>query len=184
MGPTCPLLMMATNHTKTPKNISIRDMLQKSDLTSRSQVGESLPSVPTPETSVDTQTLATKEDIHLLLVKCCKDINVLRQDFTHTLSDLDVSARQLDSHLKSVETSFNDQALENVNWTTSIGKLEKNYDLIQDKLDDLENRCKRNNVHIRNAAVSSSYLEAHIQDLFPHLLGPDCDQPGAFGLHT
>ncbi|KAJ1105386.1 hypothetical protein NDU88_002792 [Pleurodeles waltl] len=63
-----------------------------------------------------------------------------------TLSDLDESVRQLDSRLTTIESSSSDQALENVDRTTRIEKLEKNYDLLQDMMDDLENRSRRNNM--------------------------------------
>ncbi|KAJ1160808.1 hypothetical protein NDU88_001301 [Pleurodeles waltl] len=133
---------MATNCSKTQRNASIRDRLQKSDPPARPQGEESLLLAPKTEAMVDAQTPATKEDIHQLLVEFHKDITVLRQDFTHTVSDLDESVRQLDSHLTLPEPSSTDQASEKVDRTIRIKKLEKNYDLHQDKLDDLENHSR------------------------------------------
>ncbi|KAJ1150916.1 hypothetical protein NDU88_003703 [Pleurodeles waltl] len=170
---------MATNYAKKKQNTSMKDMLQKPDLTTRVQGDEPLPPGQLLEMPTDTQTPATKEDKHLLLADFHKAINALHQDFKRTLSDLDKSVRELDSHLTTVESTSADQVLENIDRTTLIEKLEKNYDLLHDKLGDRENRSRCNNIHVRtiSAAVSTSDLEAHIWALFGNLLGPDCDQP-------
>ncbi|KAJ1083339.1 hypothetical protein NDU88_003498 [Pleurodeles waltl] len=96
-----------------------------------------------------------------------------------TLSDLHKLVRQVDLHLTTVESTSADQVMESVDCTAHIEKLEANYNLLQDKLDDLENRSRRNNVRIRGirAAVPASDFETHVQALLSHLLGPDCDQP-------
>ncbi|KAJ1214228.1 hypothetical protein NDU88_001853 [Pleurodeles waltl] len=92
-----------------------------------------------------------------------------------TLSDLNELVCQLDSRLTTIEASSSDHALENVDRTTRIEKLENNYDLLKDKLD-----CsRRNNMHVSgvSSTVPAAELETHIQALFAHLLGADCEQP-------
>ncbi|KAJ1200888.1 hypothetical protein NDU88_004709 [Pleurodeles waltl] len=107
------------------------------------------------------------------------DINVLHQDFPRTLSDLEESVRQIDSHLTTVESTSANQVMEKVDLTARIEKFEANYNLLQDKLDDLENQSGCNNIRIREigVAVPASDLEAYFQAVFAHLLGPGCDQP-------
>ncbi|KAJ1108255.1 hypothetical protein NDU88_005635 [Pleurodeles waltl] len=136
-----------------------------------------LPNSQLSDPPPDNQPPLTKGDIQLLLTAFHKDINVLRQDFMRTLSDLDESVRQIDSRLTTVELNSADQVLEDADRTTRIEKLETNYTLLQDKLDDLENRSRRNHIRIRRISANpTSELETHVQALFTHMLGPDCDQ--------
>ncbi|KAJ1100582.1 hypothetical protein NDU88_005663 [Pleurodeles waltl] len=129
------------------------------------------------EAPIDNPNPSTKGDIQLLLAEFHKDINALGQDFTLSMSNLVELVRQIDSHLTTVESADADQVMENLDHTARIEKLQANYNLLQGKQDDLENWSRCNNICIRGIGVDvpASDLKAHIQALFTHLLGPDCD---------
>ncbi|KAJ1214355.1 hypothetical protein NDU88_001974 [Pleurodeles waltl] len=168
---------MPMNRGKTPSPTSTKDMLHKID-PSWSQEDDSLMPIPIAEASADAQTLVTKKDIHLLLVELHKDIAFLHQDFTCTLSNLEESIREPNSRLTVDESTSTGHALENVDRRTVIERLEKNYDLLQNKQDDLENHYRRNNVHIRGIAATIPSDSSH---MFTHLLGLQDDQPVLLG---
>ncbi|KAJ1139289.1 hypothetical protein NDU88_005664 [Pleurodeles waltl] len=149
---------------KTPRRTSIKDLLQKQELNFWS-----LPPSQLSETSDDNQTPSTKGDIQLLLAEFRKDIKVLHQDFTHTLKDHEEPVRQIDWRLTTLKTASDDQVLENVDRTACIKKLEANYNLLQDKLNDLGNRSRRNNVCIGgiDVAVLPLDLETQVKTSLP-----------------
>ncbi|KAJ1190131.1 hypothetical protein NDU88_006870 [Pleurodeles waltl] len=82
----------------------------------------------------------------------------------------------MDSLLTAVVSTSANQDLENTDRTARIEKRKANYNLLQDKLDNLENqsRCRNRGISL---AVPEFDLETHVQALFAYLLGPDCDQP-------
>ncbi|KAJ1112238.1 hypothetical protein NDU88_000506 [Pleurodeles waltl] len=61
---------------------------------------------------------------------------------------------------------------DNVDRTTRIKKLEKSYELLKNKIDNLENCSRRSSVcNLRiTGTILQVDLEAHIQALFAHLL--------------
>ncbi|KAJ1124728.1 hypothetical protein NDU88_003177 [Pleurodeles waltl] len=102
--------------------------------------------------------LATKEDIQLLLVEFCIDISSVCQDFTRFPPD----SGQYDCRAHAGQCGLNGMHQ----------KLEKNHELLHDKLNDLEKRFRRNNMRTRGIALSVSQvdLEAYVQALFSHRL--------------